>query len=497
MTTTLAAVRARARDVPPKLAISDGRRELTYRELLDDATSLARVLARERVRTLGIALDNGAAWIAADLATQIAAATAVPLPGFFSKEQIEHAVFDSGADALLLDVSALRSFDVEHARGRTIERLDGGLYLLRTGEAPQRRAPHAAKISYTSGTTGRPKGVALTQTSMDTVASSLWLATAELGLRRHLCVLPLATLLENVGGVYAPLQGGASVFAPSLAEIGFGGGAGLDVERFVACLHRYRPDSVILLPQMLQALVTALERGAPRPESLKFIAVGGARVAAQLLERAERARLPVYEGYGLTECSSVVALNTPAGRRAGSVGRVLPHACVRVDEAGHIHVAGPAVCGYVGDAAQPLEIATGDIGRLDGEGFLHVEGRSKNVFITSFGRNVSPEWVEAELAAMGPIRQAAVFGEARPWNTAVVVAADEALADESLQRAIDAANRRLPDYARVCEWVRAEQPFTPANGLATPNGRNRRAAIWRRYQAAIDARYHDTLSETA
>jgi long-subunit acyl-CoA synthetase (AMP-forming) len=118
------------------------------------------------------------------------------------------------------------------------------------------------------------------------------------------------------------------------------------------------------------------------------------------------------------------------------------------------------------------------------------------MFITSFGRNVSPEWVEAELCEQPPIAQAAVFGEARPSNVAVIVAAPGAAFDE-LQAAVNAANRRLPDYARIGDWLAAEQPFTPANGLSTSNGRNRRAAIWTRYRSALDALYDRALDLTA
>jgi long-subunit acyl-CoA synthetase (AMP-forming) len=95
-----------------------------------------------------------------------------------------------------------------------------------------------------------------------------------------------------------------------------------------------------------------------------------------------------------------------------------------------------------------------------------------------------------------PIAQAALFGEARPWNVAVIVpAAGGDLA--AIQAAIDTANRRLPDYARVGDWFMADEPFTPANGLLTANGRNRRAAIWRRYRWQLDALYDRRLDLTA
>jgi long-subunit acyl-CoA synthetase (AMP-forming) len=332
---------------------------------------------------------------------------------------------------------------------------------------------------------------------MDRVAESLCSALAEIEIERHVCLLPLATLLENIAGVYAPILRGAEIVVPSSSEVGFVGAASLDVKRLLACLHVYEAQSVILLPQMLVALVAAAERGMRLPSSLRFAAVGGGVVAASLLERADRLALPIYEGYGLTECASVVALNTPRARRRGSAGRPLAHTRVRIGASGEIFVGGATMTGYVGEPAiDGKEIATGDVGRLDSDGFLFVQGRRKNMFITSFGRNVSPDWVEAELTNGPAIAQVAVFGEARPWNVAVIVPVQGAGAVD-IRRDIDAANAVLPDYAQVHQWIVARGPFTPANGLATANGRKRRGAIWECYRQRIDACYDEYVSNYA
>jgi long-subunit acyl-CoA synthetase (AMP-forming) len=167
-----------------------------------------------------------------------------------------------------------------------------------------------------------------------------------------------------------------------------------------------------------------------------------------------------------------------------------------VDARGEIHVAGPAIGGYVGGEHVPQKLATGDLGHVDAEGFVHISGRRKNMFITSFGRNVSPEWVEAELCDEPALAQAAVFGESRPWNVAVIVPAPGSTRLE-IGAAVEAANRRLPDYARVGDYLLADAPFTPGNGQLTANGRIRRAAIWQRYRERVDARYDDRLDLTA
>ena len=211
------------------------------------------------------------------------------------------------------------------------------------------------------------------------------------------------------------------------------------------------------MPELLQVLVVAAERGWQPPASLQFVAVGGAKVSRELLARADAVGIPVYEGYGLSECASVVCLNTPAARRAGTVGRPLPHVRVRVDAAGQVHVAGNTMLGYLGDAprAPRDEIATGDLGVFDADGYLQLHGRVGNRFITSFGRNVSPEWVECEISQRLGGRPVLVYGESRPYVVALVGATAREADDAAVEAAIDAANAALPNYAQVRRWARA------------------------------------------
>ncbi len=344
------------------------------------------------------------------------------------------------------------------------------------------------KITFTSGTTGEPKGVCLGREEMEAVAESLRQASGTVPRDRHLCLLPLATLLENIGGLYTPLLAGATACLPPLAAVGLHGSSRLDANRLSHALHDWQATTAILVPQMLQALLAAGRTGPP--ESLRYLAVGGAPVSPCLLAQAHASGLPVYQGYGLSECASVVALNRPDANRPGSVGRPLPHLRLEFAADGEILVRGPRWRGYLGDA--PVQdanlVATGDLGYLDDAGYLFLSGRKKNLFITAFGRNVAPEWVEGELVAHPGIAQAALFGEARPFNCAVVVSAPGATR-EIIDTAIATANRRLPDYARVRAWIAADAPFTPAAGFATSNGRLRRDAILRHYRDRIDSLY--------
>lgn len=459
-------------------ALAEGSSRLSYAELLAEVERRSVFLRELGVRRLALALDNGIDWALWDLAALRADRVCVPLPGFFSAEQRQHVLDSAGVDTVVTgDTAAFAPLGFRPLAEGLCQRRPVQVAALPAG---------TAKITYTSGTTGQPKGVCLDATLQLRVAASIWEACGPSGLERHLCVLPLAVLLENVAGLYALLLGGALVELLPLAQVGIGGSSQFDLPRFLAAVERVRPNSLILLPQMLLAWVTALEGGAPLTDSLRFVAVGGGRVAPQLLERADALGLPVFEGYGMSECASVVCLNTPAHRCIGTVGRTLPHLALRLAEDGEVQIRGARMLGYLGEPAPAGEwLGSGDLGHFDGE-FLVLHGRKKHQFITAFGRNVNPEWVEAELVQQLPIAQAWLHGEACPTNVAVLQPRSAEITDEAIAAAVERVNAGLPDYARVHHWLRAEGPFTAANGLATANGRLRRSALFQHYRAAIE-----------
>lgn len=489
-----------SKECPDSPALIGKQQVLSYRELAAAIERFGAQLRAAPAGTIGLALDNSPLWAVLDLACLHAGKPVIPLPFFFSAEQVAHSIRDAGIDCILTDQpeqyrKLLEAAGIETGAVFTHE-LNGQAFAdIRLRNIAAKTLPAGTiKVTYTSGTTGHPKGVCLSADALQQVASSLLAATRGKTDDRHVSVLPLSTLLENLAGVYVPLLAGASCHLLPLAEVGLSGSTGLDVKKMLAALIQCKATTTILTPQLLHAMVAAVEAGHPAPQQLRFVAVGGAPVAPRLLQRAEKLGLPVFEGYGLSECASVVALNTEGARRIGSVGKPLPHAQVKFAEDGEILVAGATLLGYTGDAPlQPNEFwPTGDTGHLDEEGFLHLTGRKKNIFITSFGRNVSPEWVERELTLHPAIAQAAVFGEARPWNVAVIVprgATAEALA--AVNQAIEEANRVLPDYAQVKRWLPAQAPFLPQNGQLTANGRLKRAAIWQLYQTSIEQLYRE------
>jgi len=502
-TSIIDAIARRSKEQPDSPALAGNQYALTYRELILAIERIGAQLRATPARTIGLALDNSPLWAVLDLAGWHAGKPVIPLPFFFSTEQIAHSIRDAGIDCIFTDQPEQYRKLLETAGIETGAVVAHGLNGQSFSELHLRNIAattlHAGtvKVTYTSGTTGHPKGVCLSADALQQVAFSLMDATRGNADDRHVSVLPLSTLLENIAGIYVPLLAGATCHLLPLAEVGLSGSTGLDVKKMLAALIECRATTTILTPQLLHALVAALEAGHPAPQQLRFVAVGGAPVALRLLQRAEALGLPVFEGYGLSECASVVALNTEAEHCLGSVGRPLAHAQVKFAADGEILVSGATLLGYTGDTPlQPGECSTiklwptGDIGYLDEQGFLHLTGRKKNIFITSFGRNVSPEWVERELTLHPAIAQAAVFGEARPWNVAVIVPrGNTPEAVEAVNRAIAEANSVLPDYARVECWLPAQTAFLPQNGQLTANGRLKREAIWSLYQTAIEQLY--------
>lgn len=477
------------------IALRDSAHTLTYAALNAEIAVQANAwntLNQNGTQRLALAMENCPAWIVLDLAAMQCGMPHVPLPLFFSPAQWLHAMRDAGVTLLVTDQPQSFAKLLEgHINSRSELTLLGKTltqFMLRDFSASP-LPDHTAKITYTSGTTGNPKGVCLSNDNMLNVAQSIVEATQLQSTDVHLSVLPLATLLENVAGVYATLLAGASCVLLPNAQIGLNGASGLNVQQLFNTLKSTRANTAILTPELLHALVLLIEANPAALPDLRFLAVGGASVSPALLKRAHACQLPVFEGYGLSECASVVALNVPGSNKPGAVGKPLPHIQLQFTEDQEVVVHGNAYLGYVGQI-QPLEnfVATGDIGHLDDAGYLVISGRKKNIFITSFGRNVAPEWVERELKISPHIAQAALYGEARPWNVAVIVPRQQA-DDTAIDAAITSVNQQLPDYARVKHWVRADAPFTPHNQQLTANGRNRRDVIWQHYQEKINALY--------
>lgn len=467
--------------VTSSIALDSGSETWTFAQVDELSAELAKQFKVMGSRVLASLLDNSPGWVIVDIAARRAGLVHVPLPPFFTPSQISHAISTAGVDTVLTDSTGAALWS--SAPSGTCNVANQRLVMLQLDTAPAAMPLETAKITFTSRTTGSPKGVCLSANAMDRVADGLAYVLAPLQIERHLCALPFPVLLENIAGLMAPMRTGAACLTPPMSVLGLTGSSGFDVAQFNATVHSFKPHSLILLPQMLRAWIAYLLKTSTKaPDCLKFVAVGGAAVGANLIHTARSLGIPAYEGYGLSEGASVQTLNVPGRDRPGSAGFVLPHSNLRIAKDGEIEVSGSLFAGYLGDT-KPLDVwwPTGDIGCLDAEGFLHVNGRKKNVLITGFGRNVSPEWVETELTNKPGVLQAVVFGDGQPALSAVLWPMSRDMSDEQLSSVVDAANRNLPDYAHVQHWCRAELPFTSQAGMATANGRPRREEVLRHH----------------
>ena len=472
MNVILRTIASHAAKHPSRIAIESQGNILTYQELDRAVRQAARILTDSGVQRLGLAMDNGPAWAIWDLAAMRANVTVVPIGGFLSDEQKDHIVQDASVDAIIDDLG-------EHW---TIAGYPVGWNWCKP-ESRTRLHRGTVKVTYTSGTTGHPKGVCLSEKAIVQVAESLLQVTRAASVDRHICLLPLSVLLENVAGLYVPLLAGARVILEPLHEVGLQGSSGLNARRMHQALLTHKASTCILVPAMLQGLVDTMMAGAEELPRMRLAAVGGGKVSGHLIEQAHSLGLQVYQGYGLSECASVVAFSSLDNTDFDTVGYPLPHLEVRIADDGEVLVKGSHFLGYTGELEViPEWLPTGDLGTFNEKGQLIIQGRKRNILITAFGRNVSPEWIEAELLSEPEIEQAVALGDAETSLTAVIVSNAPS---EHIEASITRVNHRLPDYARIGKWFRSPQVFSPENGMATYNGRPRREIIARHYEEDI------------
>jgi long-subunit acyl-CoA synthetase (AMP-forming) len=397
-------------------AVSDPHGQLSRRALFARVVALAADL-KAKPRTVGIYAPNGVAWVIAQLACALAGKIAVPLPTFFSPAQLGHVVRDASVELIL---AAEQAAALAVQSGVPTNVID----IHRLGAAvPGAGLPDVidgfGQIIYTSGSTGQPKGVRHQSGQIAWSAAALGSATGARATDSYLSVLPLPLLLETICSIFIPASLGAYVhFDVGLAErIGRGDATGI-----AKAFETHRPTMSVLVPQLLKHWVAELEAvSQTAPSSLRFVAVGGAPVPNQLANAAWRSGIPVHEGYGLSECCSVVAVNRPGERRPGTVGQPLSGLSVSIDE-GEIVVDGPSITdGYLRQKSANRPWRTGDLGEIDRDGFITVQGRKDSLLVTSFGRNVSPEWIETMLLADLRIALCTVTGHGEPHLTALLI----------------------------------------------------------------------------
>ena len=380
-------------------------------------------------RPVAIHTDYGIERCLLDLALLEAGMMGIAIPAFFSPEQVSLALEAAGCEAFVtgvtLDLSSTPrlKFRVERTVRRTVS-------------LPE----HSSIISFTSGSTGNPKGICLSASHLGGVANAVVSCLGIEHAGRHLPLLPPGILLESVAGFYATMIAGGTYVALPQGAVGLGDPFRPDFVQMARAIEAHAITSIILVPEYLAGLVRAMEATNLRLPRLTLLAVGGARIDTALLDRAAAIGLPVRQGYGLTECGSVVALERGDEATRGSVGRSIGLNGITLAPDGEILIDGPKFLGTIGAPYEGGALHTGDIGRIDEKGLLWIEGRKSSLIVTSFGRNISPEWIESRLTAQPEILQAMVRGDGRPALDALIVPATP---DADIGAAMAAANEGL------------------------------------------------------
>ncbi|WP_354643228.1 AMP-dependent synthetase/ligase [Kitasatospora camelliae] len=252
---------------------------------------------------------------------------------------------------------------------------------------------------------------------------------------------------------------------------------------------------------------------------VRSVMCGGSSLSRDLGLFFAGAGMTVYEGYGLTETSAAITAN-PAGKPSfGTVGRPVPGASVAIGEDGEVWVRGPGVFGgylnhpqCTADALYDGWLATGDIGSLDGDGYLTITGRKKELIITSSGKNLAPSALEERVRAHPLVAQCLVVGDDRPYVAALITLDAQALAHwlkvrgreqldiwaalsdgelhAEIQRAVAAANTTVSRAESIRAFRLLPREFSLDDGLLTPSLKLRRHAIADHYAADIEELYH-------
>jgi long-chain acyl-CoA synthetase len=463
----------------------------TNGQFLQRVEAIAQALWERGIRPgdrVGLMSPNRVDWIVANLAILSAGAVTVPLYPTQALDQVQHILQDSDARLLFLDSERAHKRLVDG--GVTIppvvlfdsEADDGLAALERSGGAlraaqPDRIAQFAAGIKpddlavliYTSGTTGVPKGVMLSHRNIATTAVSSFKRVAATfpGGDPILCVLPLAHIYEhtNIFGLFylrsviyvchspdellADLQEvrpKAFFAVPRIFERVLAGVVGkaraegglkarlvpwaLNVGRVYTRATmdgNAAPSGLRLQFALAKALVLKKLRPALGLDRLEFVCSGSAALHVDIALTLASADIMILEGYGLTECSPVVSVNTPEEYRFGTVGKPIEGVDVRLGEDGELLVHGPNVMqGYYHDPEATATtihdgwLATGDIASIDEDGFIRITDRKKELFKTSGGKYIAPSRVESAMLRSPFMGQVMVLGSGRPHPIALV-----------------------------------------------------------------------------
>jgi long-subunit acyl-CoA synthetase (AMP-forming) len=433
MHTIFKALADHAKTRPDAIAFQDDKTTVTWSTLATRVADLTAKLS-DAPKTIGIALAGGVDYVVADLAITLSGRRQVPLPFFFSKEQNAHILFDAGIGAVI-------AYDAEMFAALPHLSVIDPAMSDHSAVPLQEYQGGAQRVIYTSGSSGKPKGVIIGDRQLAASLSALKRVVAATPADCHLSILPLPQLLEQICGIFLPILSGAkTVFRFEATKALFGA----PLEPFIEAFETVKPTTSLLAPAILGRWVTYLQaNGQTPPEALRFVAVGGASSSPALIKSAQAVGIPVCEGYGLSECCAVVAMNCPDDSVAGTVGQVLDGLDVTIEN-GEITVSGPTVMvGYLNGKTAPVRWHTGDLGHFEGDRLV-IDGRKDALLVTGAGRNISPEWVEQRVNADPRIVSSALSIRGDDGALVLIVAAATSITcNDLIPHLAD-----LPDYAR-------------------------------------------------
>lgn len=513
---------------------------LTWQEVLTDVrrylANLLRLGVAQGDRVVQFS-ENRYEWILADIAMHILGAIHVPVHSTLSGAQVVEQAIDSGAEVLLVSGQTLlekleqssqklpgsisvHSFEVVTSRdGKSIPLFDqADVELAAAAEceasvAERIQAETYATILYTSGTTGEPKGVILDQRNIVTNSVTANDVIGQTAADLRLNLLPLSHIFARTADLYSWIAGGSQL---ALAE---------SRETVIADAQEIKPTIVNAVPYFYARIQKALEEkgAADAPGAVKsvlggrvrFCCSGGAPLTTQLYDYFQSQGLPLLQGYGLTESSPIISVSTLEDDRRGAVGRPLSEVEVKIADDGEVLTRGPHVMvGYWKNEAATNEairdgwLYTGDLGRVDEDGFLYITGRKKELIVTATGKNVAPAYLEALLVEDAVIAQALVIGDNRKFLTALIVPDGDAMCKALDVDSLPELNSepihtlleeriagRLSEVAkneRIGKFTVLDRAFSADEGELTAKLSLRRNVIEEHFADVIEAMYAET-----
>jgi long-chain acyl-CoA synthetase len=419
---------------------------------------------------------------------------------------------------------------------------------------------HLATIIYTSGTTGEPKGVMLTHGSL---AANMRAATLVLDVDQEdvaLSFLPLSHSFERMAAYVYLFAGVTMVFAESFDTVGrdivtvkptiitgvprayekmqarvmekgqagsaakaavFRWAVRAGVAKSAATLRGNAVGPLTALKASIADKLVFTKIRAGLGGRIRFVVSGSAPLAVDTAEFFQAVGLPVIEGYGLTETAPILTVNPPVAPRVGTVGKAVPGVELRIASDGEILARGPNLMkGYynkpeaTADAVKDGWFHTGDIGHIDQEGYLTITDRKKDLLVTSGGKKIAPQPIEAVLKRNPLVGEAILLGDRRKYAAALIVpdfaALDRRLKElgrppgerEALvtrpdvvalyQELIDALNRELSQFERIKRIALIPAQFTIETGELTPTLKVKRKVVEERWRDAIEGLYDET-----